>query len=178
METQLPLPKKGAEIPPQFLAYVYCGQTAAWIKMPLGMEVGLGPRHIVLDRTQLPSPKKGHSPQFSAHVCDQAAGWIKMPLGTMVGLGPGRIVLDADPAPHPIGHSPTNFGPCLLWPNSWMDQDATWYEGRPWPRPHCVTWGPSSLLPKGVIFGPCLLRPSGCPSQLLLSTCTAMALSR
>jgi len=25
-----------------------------------------------------------------------------------------------------------------------MDQDATWYEGRPRPRPHYVTWGPSS----------------------------------
>ena len=22
----------------------------------------------------------------------------------------------------------------VLWPNSWMDQDATWYGGRPWPR--------------------------------------------
>jgi len=20
----------------------------------------------------------------------------------------------------------------ILWPNGWMDQDATWYEGRPW----------------------------------------------
>jgi len=30
-----------------------------------------------------PSPSKGHSPQFSAHVrCGQRAGWIKMPLGT------------------------------------------------------------------------------------------------
>jgi len=36
------------------------------------------------------------------------------------------------------------FGPCLLWPNSWMDQDATWYGGRPCPRPHCARWGPSS----------------------------------
>jgi len=26
---------------------VYCGQTAGWIKMPLGMEVCLGPGHIV-----------------------------------------------------------------------------------------------------------------------------------
>jgi len=34
--------------------------------------------------------------------------------------------------------------PCLLWPNGWMDQDATWYEGRPRPRPHCITLGPSS----------------------------------
>ena len=38
-----PLPKKGAEPPPQFWAHVYCGQTAGWIKMALGMEVGLGP---------------------------------------------------------------------------------------------------------------------------------------
>jgi len=28
-----------------------------------------------------------------------------------------------------------------------MDQDATWYRGRPWPRRHCVRWGPSSSLP-------------------------------
>ena len=27
---------------------VYCGQTAGWIKMPLGSEVGLGPDHTVL----------------------------------------------------------------------------------------------------------------------------------
>jgi len=45
------------------LAHVYCGQTAGWIRMPLGMEVDLDPGHIVLygDRA---SPKKGHSPQF------------------------------------------------------------------------------------------------------------------
>ena len=37
-------------------------QTVGWIKMKLGMLVGLGPGHIVLDMgTQLPSPK-GHSP--------------------------------------------------------------------------------------------------------------------
>jgi len=33
----------------QFLAHVYCGQTAGWMKTPLGMEVDLGPGHIVLD---------------------------------------------------------------------------------------------------------------------------------
>jgi len=58
---------------PQFLAHVYCGQTAAWIKMSLSlsMEVGLGPGHIVLDGDPAPSPKRGHntSPQFAAHVC-------------------------------------------------------------------------------------------------------------
>ena len=69
-----------------------------------------------------------------------------MPRGTEVGLGPGDVVLDENPvpltergtAPHPL------FGPCLLWPNVWMDQDTTWYSGRPWPRRHCVRWGPSS----------------------------------
>jgi len=37
---------------------VYCGQTVGWIKMKLGTEVGLGPRHIVLRNmgTQLPLP--------------------------------------------------------------------------------------------------------------------------
>jgi len=39
---------------------------------------------------------------------------------------------------------PPLFGPWLLWPNSWMDQHATWYRGRPRPRPHCARWGPSS----------------------------------
>ena len=30
-----------------------------------------------------------------------------------------------DPAPPPkIGAQPSIFGPCLLWPNGWIDQDA------------------------------------------------------
>ena len=41
-----PVPQKGAE-QPQFSVYVYCGQTAGWIKMLLGMEVGLGPCECV-----------------------------------------------------------------------------------------------------------------------------------
>jgi len=62
---------------------VYCDQTAGWIKMPLGMEVGLDPFHIVLDEDPAPPLRKGHnSPShFLAHVCcGQTAGWIKMPL--------------------------------------------------------------------------------------------------
>jgi len=39
------------------------------------------------------------------------------------------------------------FGPCLLLPNGCMDQDATWYGGRPRPRPHCVRWRSSSPSP-------------------------------
>jgi len=57
----------------------------------------------------------------------------------------------------------TIFGPFLLWPNGWMHQDATWYEGRPQPRGLCATWGPSPLPKRGwspQIFGPCLLWPN------------------
>jgi len=78
-----------------------------------------------------PFPKKGHSsPQFSAHVCcGQTAGWIKMPLGT------DHIVLHGDLAPPKRVHSsPPIFGPCVLWPNGWIDQHATWYKCRPRPR--------------------------------------------
>jgi len=39
--------KKGTA--PHFSAHIYCGQTAGWIKMPLGTEVDLGPGHTVLD---------------------------------------------------------------------------------------------------------------------------------
>jgi len=94
---------------------------AWWIKMKLGMEVGLGPGHIVLDGNPAPLPKKGHSPQFLAHArIHQTAGWIKMPFGTEVGLGPSDIVLGGDRAT-PKGTQPSIFSPCPLWPNGWMD---------------------------------------------------------
>jgi len=32
----------------------------------------------------------------------------------------------------------------VLWPNGWLDQDATRYGGRPRPRRHCVRWESSS----------------------------------
>jgi len=76
--------------------------------------------------TQLP-PRKGAQPvrQFSAHIyCGQTARWIKMPLGREVGLVPCDIMLDGDPVPTPLkGTQPPIFGPYLLWPNGWIDQD-------------------------------------------------------
>jgi len=117
--------------------------------MKLSKHVGLGPGHIVLHGDPAPLPKGAQPPQFSAHVrCGQMAGWIKMPLGMEVVLGPGDFVLDEDPAPPEKGAQPPIFGPCLLWPNSWMHQDTTWYGGRPWLRQLFVRWG-SSSLPKG-----------------------------
>ena len=97
--------------------------------MKLGMEVGLGPGHIVLDGDPAPPPsaQKRHNPQFSAHVCcGQTALWIKMPLDTEVGLDPGDIVLDGHHASPKRGHNTPIFAN-VFWPNGWMDQDATWY---------------------------------------------------
>ena len=62
METK-PHPQKGAEPPPQFSAHFYCGQTAACIKMPLGMEVGLSPGNFVLDGD--PAPPLNFLPMFT-----------------------------------------------------------------------------------------------------------------
>jgi len=52
-----------------------------------------------------------------------------MLLGMEVGLDPGHIVLDGNPAPPKRGTAP-NFRPMSVWPNGWMDQDATWYGGK------------------------------------------------
>jgi len=127
-----------------------------------------------------------------------------------------QLPLPKNGAPPPI------FGPCLLWPNGWMDQDATLYDGRPIgtgnivldadpaPPPPQVSahvccgqmagWinmplgtkvglGPGRIVLHGdhapsakrgtapPIFGPCLLWPSGRPSQQLLSTCSLGLLS-
>jgi len=89
-----------------------------------------------------PSPKKGGgtaAPQFSAHVyCGQTAGWIKMKLGMEVGLGTGHIfVRKGSSCTSPEGGQPPIFGPCIPWSNAFIDQDATWYGGRPRPRRHC-----------------------------------------
>ena len=57
--------------------------------------------------------------------CGQAVGWIQMKLGMLVGLDSGNIVLDGDPARPPTRRTPLIFRQYLLWPNGWMDQDAT-----------------------------------------------------
>jgi len=110
------------------------------------------PKRICVRWGPIPLPKRGrsHPPQFSANFyCGQTAGCIKILLGMDVGLSPGDFVLDGDPVPPPQVSLPI-FGPCLLWPNGWMDQDATWYGGRPQPRRLCDRWGPSPLPAKGL----------------------------
>jgi len=159
---------------------VYCGQTVGWIKMKLGVKIGLSPGQIVFDGTQLPLRKGAQPPQFSVHVCcGQTASWIKVPLGTAVGLSPGDTVIDGDHAPLPKRWQNTNFQLTYIVAKR-LDGSICHlvYGGRPQPRPHCVrpTWGPSPppTRTQGAypsIFGRCLLWSNGRPSQLLLSTC-------
>jgi len=77
---------------------VYCGQTVGHIKMKPGMQVGLGPGHIVLDGHPAPPSQRGaEPPQFSACICcGKLAGRIKMPLGMEVSLRPGDFGLHGD----------------------------------------------------------------------------------
>jgi len=122
-EPVIPPRQGGGAPPPKFSAHVYCGHTAGWIKMSLGMEVGLGLCDATLCSmwTQLPPEKKGTPTPtlFLAHVyCGQMAGWMKTQLGTEVGLGAGHIVLDGVTAPAKGAQHPPLFRPCLLWPQS------------------------------------------------------------
>ena len=99
-------------------------------------------------------------PSVTLVYCGQTVGRIKMKLGTQVGLGSGHIVLDGEPGPLPqSGTDPPIFGPYQLWLNGSTNQDATWYEGRPRPRPHCITWRPSSPSEKGHSPSPPNIRP-------------------
>jgi len=144
---------------------VYCGQTVGWIKVKLGTEVGLGPGHIVLDVD--PAPKKGHSPQFLAHLCcDQTVGWM-MPFGTQ-GLCSGDIVLDGTPLPQ----KEEGTAPQPILAHVYCGQTAGWsrtpYGGRPRPRRHCVTWEPSSstqirgIAPPPFLAHVCCNQTAGC----------------
>jgi len=134
--------------------------------MALGMEVGLGPGHTVLDGDPASLPKKGTEPPsiFGPFCCGQTAGCIKMPFGMEVALNPGDFVLDGDPTPSQKGAEPPIFGPRLLWPNGCTNQDATWYGRRPRLTRHCVRLDPASPPLKGhstLIFGQCPLWPNG-----------------
>ena len=98
--------------------------------MPLGMKVDLGPGDIVFDGDpDIPPPqKKGggtQQPKFLPMYCGQTAPWIKMPLGTGVVSAQATLCYMGTQLPLKGAQQLPIFGPRLLWPNGWMDQDAT-----------------------------------------------------
>jgi len=73
---------------------------AAWIKMPLGVEVDLGPGDMVLDGDSASPSNGGAVPPILGHVyCGQTAEWIRMPRSHCV---------REEPSPPRKGHTP-NF---------------------------------------------------------------------
>jgi len=152
--------------PAKFSAHVYCGQTAAWIKMPLGTEVGHGPDDIVLDGDRAPLPKKGQSPlpnfRLVSIVAKQLDRWIKVALGMEVGLGSGHIMLDGHPAPlSKKGAETPNFRPIFIVAKR-LDASRCQLVWRPQPRRLCVRWGPSYSQKKGTPTP-----PNFCPMSIV-----------
>ena len=157
--------------------HVYCGQTAGWMKLVLGMEVGLIPGDCVGWGPRSPPQKVGGAPpQKKIGPCLlRPNGWINE-AGTWHGGRPQPRRLcwmgtqfsspKKGGAPSPI------FGPFLLWPNGSMHQDDTWYGCWPQRRGLCVRWRPSLLSPTKGAEPPPNFRPiSIVPKRLDASRC-------
>ena len=107
------------------VTFVPCGQTVGRIKTKLGMQVGLGPGHIVLDGDPAPLPQRGG--ELGPYLLPPN-GCIKQGV-TWYGARPRprrRCVRRGHRSPPQKGGGvPPFFGPCLLWPNGWMDEAGT-----------------------------------------------------
>ena len=88
--------------------------------------------------------------------------------------GPGDVVLDGDPALPLKDARPPDVGPCLLWSNGWMDEDATWYGSSLQHKSHCVRRGPSFPPAKGSQQPPTLRPMSTVATVAHLSCCKAL----
>ena len=84
--------------------------------MALGMEVGLGPGHIVVDGNQLPSPKKAAEPPIFGPFLLSPNGWMHQG-ATWYGDRPwprGLCVIWGPSSPPQKGQSPQNFRPMFI----------------------------------------------------------------
>ena len=124
--------------------------------MPLGVESGLSPGHIVLAGYPVPPNKRGVQPPNFRPMSPQIFGsCLLWPNGRMDQCAtwyggrprPRRLCVRWGPSsPKKKGHSPHPISvPCLLWPNGRMDQDATWYGGN---------LGPGDVVLDGVAAPP------------------------
>jgi len=136
------------------VTFVHCDQTVGRIKMKLGMRVGLGPGHIVLDGDPAAPPPKGHSPHliFRPYLLrpngcmDQDATWYgARPLPRRV-CWMGTTLYP----PQKWGQSPPlqflahfycgQMAACIKMP---LGKLVWRYSCRLQPRGLCVRWGPS-----------------------------------
>ena len=162
-----PLPPERGGAPSPISAHVYCGQTAGWVKMALGMEVGLGPGHIVLDGAPAPLPQKGVDLQFSAHFyCRKTAGmrWMHQdatwyggrpqPRGLCVRWGPSPL---PKKGANPQFSASVYCGQTAGWMKTPLCTEVDLGLG------HIVLGGVPALRERGTaatpLFGPCLLWP-------------------
>jgi len=67
---------------------VYCGQTVGWINTKHGMQVGLGPGHIVLDGDPAPPPTKGGRAPPNYRPISVVAKWLDGSRYHLVGRRP------------------------------------------------------------------------------------------
>ena len=140
-------PLQRGTVPPQFLGPYLLRQNGCMIKMSLGMEPGLGPGDFVYMGTHADcsSPlRKGGVPLPNFRPIFIVAKRLNASRCHLV-WNQGDFVLDGDSAPYPKrGEAPQFFAHVrLLWPNGCMDQDATWYGGRP-----TLCWMWSQLPPE------------------------------
>jgi len=125
---------------------------AAWIKMSLGMEVGLGPGDFVLDGDPVPYPQKGAEPPspifgpFSLwpNGCmHQNATWYT------ARPGPRRLCVRWGPrSPSPKGAQTPNFRPISV-AAKWLHGSRchlVWSQAST--RRLCVRWGSRCPVPK------------------------------
>jgi len=133
-----PLPPKGGGALPKFSVHVYCVQTAGWIKIVLGMEIGLSPGDFMIDGDPAPFQKRGGAP---SPIFGPSLLWPN------VWMHQDATSYGCMPQPRVI---------CVRWRWSIFivakrldGQDGTSHGGRPQTRRLCVRWGPSPLSKKG-----------------------------
>jgi len=117
------------------------------------MEVGFSPGDFVLHGDHRhPSPKRGRSPAPNSRPIFIVGKQLDGSRWHLAWRSASAQRSLSSMGTHPLpkkGAEPPIFGPCLLRPNGWIHQDATWYWARPRTRRHCARWGPNSPPQKG-----------------------------
>jgi len=121
--------------------------------------------------TQLPLPKRGRSPLPNFRPIYVVAKWLdasRCHLARRYVSAQGTLCCRWRPSSHSPKRvqSPQIFGPFVLCPSGWMDQDGTWHGDGPRSRPHCARWGQQLPSPKGggapsPVFGSVPMWPHG-----------------